>query len=285
MDNVLTSEIMDDSRIAFIGAGNMASCLIAGMVATGVSGSRISASSRRLEQRDFLKSNYGINVCANASACVAGADVVVLSVKPKVAQATCIDIYPHLSRDALVISIMAGVSISSLLAWLNPSTPDVGQPVVRCMPNIPASVGLGMSAMFASAAVSLDQKEYAYKLMSSVGRAIWVDDESQFDAVTALSGSGPAYVYLLMEAMIDAGQEMGLSSEMSEILTRQTVLGAASLASDQQRALHELRRQVTSPQGTTEAAVNVLNRNSFKLLLAQALQAAALRSAELARQL
>lgn len=193
-------------------------------------------------------------------------------------------------RDALVdlptvVRIDAAlVPVSSLPAWLNSSRTSA-MPIVRCMPNTPASVGFGMTVLYASAAVSPSQKECAYSLMSSVGRAIWVGDECQFDAVTALSGSGPAYAYLLMEAMIDAGRQLGLPTEAAEILTRQTVLDAPHLASDPRHAIQELRRQVTSPGGTTEAAINVLQENGFKPLMERAVHAAALRSAELASQL
>ncbi len=270
-------------RIAFVGAGKMASSLIAGMVAMGIDGGRISASARRLEQRELLKSRYGVDVHSNASESVVGAEVVILSVKPQLARSTCREIAPNLSDDALIVSIMAGVPVSSLLAWLNSSRTLV-RPIVRCMPNTPASVGFGMTALYAGAAVSSDQKECAYKLMSSVGRAMWVGDECQFDAITALSGSGPAYAYLLMEAMIDAGRVLGLPTESAEILTRQTILGAAHLASDQRLSLQELRRQVTSPGGTTEAAINLLQENGFKQLMERAVHAAALRSTELTSQ-
>lgn len=267
-------------RIAFVGAGKMASSLIAGMVAMGIDGGRISASARRLEQRELLKSRYGVDVHSNASESVVGADVVILSVKPQLAGSTCREIAPNLSDDALIVSIMAGVPISSLLAWLNSSRSSV-RPIVRCMPNTPASIGLGMTALYADAAVSSAQKECTYKLMSAVGRAIWVGEECQFDAITALSGSGPAYAYLLMEAMIDAGRALGLPTELAEVLTRQTILGAAHLATDQGLALGELRRQVTSPGGTTEAAINLLQENGFNSLMERAVHAAALRSAEL----
>ena len=271
-------------RIAFVGAGNMASSLIAGMVAMGIDGGRISASARRPEQRELLKSCYGVDVHSSAGECAAGADVVILSVKPQVAQVTCREIAPHLSDDALILSIMAGIPVLNLLAWLNSSRTSA-RAIVRCMPNTPASVGFGMTALYASAAVSPSQKECAYSLMSSVGRAIWVGDECQFDAVTALSGSGPAYAYLLMEAMVEAGKELGLPSQVAETLTRQTILGAAQLASDQGRALQELRRQVTSPHCTTEAAVNLLEAQGFKSLVGRAVRGAARRSAELPLEL
>lgn len=144
-------------RIAFVGAGNMASSLIAGMVAMGIDGGRISASARRPEQRELLKSCYGVDVHSSAGECAAGADVVILSVKPQVAQVTCREIAPHLSDDALILSIMAGIPVLNLLAWLNSSRTSA-RAIVRCMPNTPASVGFGMTALYASAAVSPSQK-------------------------------------------------------------------------------------------------------------------------------
>lgn len=276
MPNILTTP-----RIAFVGAGNMASSLIAGFISMGVKRDRIAASSRRLEQRDLLKSEYGIEVFSTSTDCVAGADIVVLSVKPQGAEAVCAEIAPSLSGDALVVSIAAGVSISNLRRWLTYLNLSE-RAIVRCMPNTPASIGQGISALFADAPVTRDQRALIHNLMCSTGRALWLDDEAQFDAVTALSGSGPAYAYLLMEAMIQAGKTLGLSAEIASALTLQTVLGAAKLATSGKGGdVSALRRQVTSPRGTTEAAVDVLQMGGFESLVVDAIQAAAKRSSEL----
>lgn len=273
--------ILDTSRIAFVGAGNMASSLIAGFIAMGVKRDRIAASSRRLEQRDRLKSEFGIEVFSTSTDCVVGADIVVLSVKPQGAESVCTEIAPSLSGNALVVSIAAGVSISSLRKWLTYLNLSE-RAIVRCMPNTPVSIGQGVSALFANSLVTHNQRALIHNLMCSTGQALWLDDEDQFDAVTALSGSGPAYTYLLMEAMIQAGKTLGLSAEIASALTLQTVLGAAKLAtSGKGDDVVALRRQVTSPRGTTEAAVDVLQMRGFESLVVDAIQAAAKRSGEL----
>ncbi|WP_371232613.1 pyrroline-5-carboxylate reductase [Pseudomonas sp. QE6] len=275
---------MSSTRIAFIGAGNMAASLIGGLRAKGVEASHIRASDPGAEQRAKIAAEHGIEVVADNASAVAGADVVVLAVKPQVMKDVCQALAPALSGNALIVSIAAGIPCASLERWLGPVD---GQPraIVRCMPNTPALVGLGASGLYANASVSAAQREQAQKLLSAVGIALWLDAEKQIDAVTAVSGSGPAYFFLLMEAMTAAGEKLGLSREVAGQLARQTALGAAQMATTSDVDPAELRRRVTSPNGTTEAAIKTFQANGFEALVEKAVGAADHRSAELAEQL
>lgn len=275
---------MSSTRIAFIGAGNMAASLIGGLRAKGVAASAIRASDPGAEQRAKITAEHGIEVVADNASAVSGADVVVLAVKPQVMKDVCQALAPALSGDALIVSIAAGIPCASLERWLGEVN---GKPraIVRCMPNTPALVGLGASGLYANSSVSAVQREQAEQLLSAVGIALWLDEEKQIDAVTAVSGSGPAYFFLLMEAMTAAGEKLGLSREVAGQLARQTALGAAQMATTSDVDPAELRRRVTSPNGTTEAAIKTFQANGFEALVEKAVGAADHRSAELAEQL
>ncbi|KPD28494.1 MULTISPECIES: pyrroline-5-carboxylate reductase [Pseudomonas aeruginosa group] len=271
---------MSTPRIAFIGAGNMAASLIGGLRAQGVPAERIRASDPGAEQRAKIAGEFAIDVVESNAEAVAGADVVVLAVKPQAMKAVCQALAPALQAEQLIVSIAAGIPCASLEAWLGQP-----RPVVRCMPNTPALLRQGASGLYANAQVSAVQREQAGQLLSAVGIALWLDDEAQIDAVTAVSGSGPAYFFLLMQAMTDAGEKLGLSRETASRLTLQTALGAAQMALSSEVEPAELRRRVTSPNGTTEAAIKSFQANGFEALVEQALNAASQRSAELAEQL
>ncbi|MCP8462924.1 pyrroline-5-carboxylate reductase [Pseudomonas sp. ZM23] len=275
---------MSSTRIAFIGAGNMAASLIGGLRGKGVAASDIRASDPGAEQRAKVTAEHGIEVVADNAAAVIGANVVVLAVKPQVMKDVCQALAPALSENALIISIAAGIPCASLERWLGAVA---GKPraIVRCMPNTPALVGLGASGLYANASVSVAQREQAEQLLSAVGIALWLDEERQIDAVTAVSGSGPAYFFLLMEAMTAAGEKLGLSRDVAGRLARQTALGAARMATASDVDPAELRRRVTSPNGTTEAAIKTFQANGFEALVEKAVGAADHRSAELAEQL
>lgn len=270
---------MSTPIIAFIGAGNMAASLIGGLRAQGVPAENIRASEPGGEQRTRLEQTHGIATFADNTEAIRGADLIVLSVKPQVMKDVCLALAPHLSADQLIVSIAAGISCASLENWLGP------RPVVRCMPNTPALLRQGVSGLFANARVSATQKAQAEQLLNAVGLALWLDDEIQLDAVTAVSGSGPAYFFLLIEAMTSAGEQLGLPRETAARLSIQTALGAARMASESDVDATELRRRVTSPNGTTEAAIRTFQAGGFEALVQQALNAAANRSAELAEQL
>ncbi|HTN31839.1 MAG TPA: pyrroline-5-carboxylate reductase [Pseudomonas sp.] len=275
---------MNQPRIAFIGAGNMAASLIGGLRAQGVPAERIRASDPSAEQRARLGAEHGIFLCAENAEAVAGADVVVLAVKPQVMKPVCQALAPSLTGNPLIVSIAAGIPCASLEQWLGSSSAEKSA-IVRCMPNTPALLRQGVSGLFANAQVSPEQRAQAEQLLSAVGVALWLDEEKLIDAVTAVSGSGPAYFFLLIEAMTAAGEQLGLPRETAAQLTLQTALGAARMATESDVDAAELRRRVTSPNGTTEAAIKAFQAGGFETLVQQALNAAAARSAELAEQL
>lgn len=270
---------MDSPRIAFIGAGNMAASLIGGLRAKGVDPRQITASDPGAETRQRISASHGIETFEDNAAAVANADVVVLAVKPQAMKAVCEALRPALRPHQLIVSIAAGLACSSLIAWLGE------RPLVRCMPNTPSLVGQGASGLYATAAVTPEQKNAAEHLLEAVGLALWLETEAQLDAVTAVSGSGPAYFFLLIEAMTQAGEALGLPRDTAARLTLQTALGAAHMVSTSDVDAAELRRRVTSPAGTTEAAIKTFQAGGFEALVHKALDAAAHRSAELAEQL
>ncbi|QJC82210.1 pyrroline-5-carboxylate reductase [Pseudomonas umsongensis] len=270
---------MSKTRIAFIGAGNMAASLIGGLRAKGLEAAQIRASDPGEETRARVSAEHGIEVFADNAQAIEGADVVVLAVKPQAMKAVCEALRPSLKPGQLVVSIAAGITCASMNNWLG------AQPIVRCMPNTPALLRQGVSGLFATNQVTAEQRQHAQELLSAVGVALWLDEEQQLDAVTAVSGSGPAYFFLLIEAMTAAGVKLGLPADIAAQLTLQTALGAAHMAVSSDVDAAELRRRVTSPAGTTEAAIKSFQANGFEALVEKALGAAAHRSAEMAEQL
>jgi len=263
--------------IGFIGAGNMASALISGLVARGWQPGQIWASDADQDKLDAF-SKDGIQTTMDNSDIIAHADVVILAVKPQVMATVLTPLRDQLGeRDCMLVSIAAGISMANLLDWTHPD-----QAIVRCMPNTPALVGKGASALYANARVSAERRQAAEDILGAVGITCWLDKEEDMDAVTALSGSGPAYFFLLMESMIAAGIELGLSPQAAELLCKQTALGAADLAMQSDVDVGELRRRVTSPGGTTEAALKQFAAEDFNAMVARALAKAATRSRELA---
>lgn len=264
--------------IAFIGAGNMASAIFGGLLANGLPTERIIATTRSHESCESTRDNYGIRATtSNHNACEA-ADIVVLCVKPQNLPEVAKDIAPHLSPDALVISVAAGVDINAMSRWLGEYTP-----IVRCMPNTPSQVQKGACGLFANSQCTDQHTEDAEKILSSVGIALWLESEDDMHAVTAVSASGPAYIFLVLEAMIDAGVSQGLSKDVAKALAIQTVLGAASLAQSSDVDPAELRRRVTSPGGTTEQAINTFESENLRGIFSHAMDACAKRSKELAK--
>lgn len=270
---------MSKTRIAFIGAGNMAASLIGGMRAQGVEAAQIRACDPGADTRAKVSAEYGIETFADNAQAIEGADVVLIAVKPQVMKAVCENLRADLLPGQLVVSVAAGITTASMTRWLGE------QPIVRCMPNTPALVRQGVSGLFATELVTPAQRQQAEQLLSAVGVALWLDEEQQLDAVTAVSGSGPAYFFLLIEAMTAAGVKLGLPAETAAKLTLQTALGAAHMAINSDVDAGELRRRVTSPSGTTEAAIKSFQADGFEALVEKALSAAAHRSAEMAEQL
>ena len=267
--------------IAFIGGGNMAASILGGLIASGVDPSRLWASDPNPESLTALQALPPINTTANNADAIAAADIVVLAVKPQIMATVAKAIAPLLAdTQPLFISIAAGITSASLDQWLGGK-----QAIVRCMPNTPALVQTGATALFANNQVSDLQRQQAQHILEAVGIAMWVEQEAELDIVTAVSGSGPAYFFLVMEAMQAAGREMGLSAEVAEKLTLQTALGAAKMATQGGVDAAELRRRVTSPNGTTERALGIFEEGDLRGLFLSALTGAKLRSEELAKEL
>lgn len=269
-----------DLQLGFIGAGNMARSLIGGLLKKGYSADQIAVSDPSPECQDLARS-LDVKVLSDNEDLVAQSNVVVLAVKPQVMSDVIATLTTSLhDHKPLVVSIAAGINCKSLEGWSKTELP-----IVRCMPNTPALVQEGATAMFANRFVSSEQKTSAQAILEAVGLALWVNSEAELDAVTALSGSGPAYFFLLMEAMQNAGESLGLNAETAGLLVQQTALGAAKMAFDESVSPAELRRRVTSPKGTTEAAINSFQANKFEEIVNEALQAAEQRSNQLAQEL
>lgn len=272
---------MSEKRVAFIGGGNMAHSLIGGLIADGYRGDCIHVSDPDPDKRAELSSRFGVPVHEDNIDAVARCQAVILAVKPQVIKSVLEPLGPVLRKQrSLVISIAAGVREPDISAWLG------GQvPVVRTMPNTPALVRTGATALYANQYVSRGQRDLAESLLRAVGITQWLDDESLMDIVTALSGSGPAYFFLLMEILESAACELGLPQQTTRLLTLETALGAARMALESKEDPARLRQRVTSPGGTTEAATDVLESGGVRDLFFRALQAAAKRASELGRLL
>ncbi len=268
---------MNNTRITFIGGGNMAASLVGGLVADGWDPHRIQVADPDSKRCQNLADRFGIRSGSdNARACK-DADVVVLAVKPQAVKTVAREISASVQKSrALVVSIAAGVREPDICRWLGG-----GIAVVRTMPNTPALVQTGATGLFANAHVDERQRELAETILRAVGLTLWVEQESLLDAITALSGSGPAYFFLVMEAMERAGQELGISVEHARLLTLQTALGAAKVALESSDSPAALRAQVTSPGGTTERALAVLEQAGLRDVIAKAMAAAQQRAVEL----
>ena len=272
---------MTKPAVAFIGSGNMAAALIHGLVEDGYPSRHITAADPDEGKLAALSRLDPINTTTDNAAAVAASDIVVLSVKPQVAESVARELAPLLAeRRLLVVSIAAGIRTTSLQRWFGGALP-----VVRAMPNTPAMVQTGATALFATPEVTDEQRSHAESLLRAVGLTLWLEDEDQLDAVTALSGSGPAYFFLVMEAMIKSAQALGLNHDEAQLLTLQTALGAARMAMESDDDPATLRARVTSPGGTTERAIGVFEQAGFVDLFESALKAARDRSVELSRTL
>jgi len=268
---------MKNSKITFIGGGNMASSLIGGLLETGVTAITVVDSNPKP-----LAAKFPIQCYTNHAEALVDTDVVVLAVKPHIMPEVAKSISTTLSKPLpLFISIAAGIRLNDLNRWLNVDSPLA---LVRAMPNTPALVQSGASALFADKHVNEAQKELAENILRAVGLTIWLEDEEQMDAVTALSGSGPAYFFLIMEAIENAGIKLGLSKDIARLLTLQTAFGAAKMALESQDDAATLRARVTSKGGTTEQAINTLQAGNLQSLFDQALTAAQQRAVKLAIQ-
>jgi pyrroline-5-carboxylate reductase len=267
-------------RLAFIGGGNMAAALIGGLTKRGLRSERIVVADPSNEQLQRLVRDYGIKAAADNASAVMGAEVVILAVKPQQIRAVALGLSPHLSAGKpLVISVAAGIPHAALARWFGAQIA-----VVRTMPNRPALNGFGATGLYAPAGVGAAMRALAESIMAAVSATVWVEHESQMDTVTALSGSGPAYFFLFMEALEAAAHERGLPNDIAHKLTLETAFGAAQMARQSNESLAMLREQVTSQGGTTAAALAVLDGAGLRAIVAHAVAAADRRSAELAAE-
>jgi pyrroline-5-carboxylate reductase len=267
-------------KLAFLGGGNMAAALISGLTKRGLPAERLVVADPSQEQLARLVRDYTIRTAADNAGAVQGAEVVVLAVKPQQMRAVALGLAPHLaSPKPLVISVAAGIPHASLARWFGPHIP-----VIRTMPNRPALNGFGATGLYAPASIGAAYRALAETIMAAVSATVWVEHESQMDTVTALSGSGPAYFFLFMEALEAAAHERGLPTDIAHRLTLETAFGAAQMARHSTDSLATLREQVTSKGGTTAAALEVLNTAGLRAIVAHAVAAADRRSAELAAE-
>jgi pyrroline-5-carboxylate reductase len=268
-----------DINAAFIGGGNMGGALIRGLIARGLAASRISVGEAHQARRIELADQLGVHVSADNQEIVQGADVIVIAVKPQDMAGTVQGIATAIQRPPpLMISIAAGIRVADIQGWCGP-----GVSVVRAMPNRPALNGAGATGLFAAADVSEPQRALAAQVMSAVGTTVWVSDESLIDVVTALSGSGPAYFFLVAELMTDAAVNLGLDRASAHELAIQTLYGSGLMARQGDGDLARLRAEVTSKGGTTEAAVRSFDAANLRGIVAAAVTAATDRGREMAR--
>ncbi|MBT2969535.1 MAG: pyrroline-5-carboxylate reductase [gamma proteobacterium symbiont of Ctena orbiculata] len=272
---------MSNNNITFIGGGNMATSLISGLIADGYDKASITVSDPDTDKLANLAARCGVHTQTDNNAAITGADVVVLAIKPQVLKQVAQALAQSIQQvKPLVISIVAGVRESALQEWLGG-----GVPLVRSMPNTPAMIQSGATGLHAGSAVTEAQRSQAESILRAVGVTRWVENESQMDAVTAVSGSGPAYFFLVMEAIETSARQMGLDDDTARLLTLQTALGAARMALESSDSPALLREKVTSPGGTTERALGILEEGDIRTLFDKALQGAMERSIELSEML
>ncbi|MDX5333761.1 MAG: pyrroline-5-carboxylate reductase [Gammaproteobacteria bacterium] len=273
---------MHNDSICFIGGGNMAASIIGGLVADGRAPEGIIVADPSAEALAGLAARWpGLRTTQDNHAAAADAGILVLAVKPQVIRAVTEDLLPTVARmRPLIVSIAAGVRAGDIDRWLGG-----GHAIVRCMPNTPALVRSGASGLYANLAVTESQRNAAERILRAVGLTLWVGNEAQLDAVTAVSGSGPAYFFYVMEAMQAAGEKLGLAPEQARLLVLETAFGAAKLALESTDDAATLRARVTSPGGTTEQAIRTLESGGLMTLFEQALAAAADRARELGDEL
>ncbi len=270
--------MQDKLKIAFIGGGNMATALIGGLADKLTAGANIHVIDPNAEALQKLAQKFGVTTAQQADAVLAQADVIVLAVKPQQMKDVIAQLKPHIGKQ-LVLSIAAGIRAADLSRWLGGHGA-----IVRSMPNTPALIGKGITGAVALPGVSAEQREAADAILRAVGQTVWLDDEALIDPVTAVSGSGPAYVFYFIEAMQQAAQEMGLTAEQGTQLAIATFIGASQLAADSTEPVSVLRERVTSKGGTTYAALTSMEASGVKQAIVKALHAASARGRELGEE-
>lgn len=265
------SDVRSSRRIGFVGGGNMTLAIAGGLLNSGFPAAQIVVSEPDAIQRARLASALpGVQIDTDNATLAASVDCLVLATKPQVLSDVCRGLAAAVQTDrSLIISIAAGIRGRTITAWLGAELP-----VIRVMPNQPALLGLGASALFANAQASAADRELATTIMGAVGKVVWVADETDIDAVTAISGSGPAYFYLLIDMLIETATTLGLDATVARTLAVQTAVGAAALAADSDLTMDELIARVRSPGGTTAAALDSLEQQDVRVIFAAALQAA-----------
>jgi pyrroline-5-carboxylate reductase len=266
-------------KIAFLGGGNMASALIGGLIANGHDARSISVVEVSAAARERLAAQHAVRASTAPDAALQGADILVLAVKPQDMK-TALASLAATVRGKLVISIAAGVTLDALSRWLGGH-----RKLVRCMPNTPALIGAGISGLYAPPEVSADERKQAETIVGAVGEVVWLAEERLLDPVTAVSASGPAYVFWFIEQLAASAQRLGIPPDAALKLARHTVLGAARLAAEKPEPPETLRKQVTSKGGTTEAALKVFDEEKLAERFGRAIDAASRRGAELGKEL
>lgn len=273
--------VLDNKKISFIGGGNMAQALISGLVGCGIKPSLITVADPSGDIREQLAAK-GLNTVdpmADAKSAVIGADIVVLAVKPQIMKVV-VGAFADALDNQLVISVAAGLSTDLLSSMLGGYSN-----IVRAMPNTPSMIQMGATGLYGTDNISAEQKELATAVMEASGLVMWVDDEEHMHAVTAVSGSAPAYMFYFIESMVDGAVALGLDKEQASALAMQTMLGAAKMAMNSEDAPAELRRKVTSPNGTTQAAVESMQANEIGRQIGEAMQACYDRSQALSEEM
>ena len=269
---------MNSPRIGFVGGGNMARALIGGLIGRGTAASQLSVGEPAATARDALARDFKVRVSPDNRSAIEGCDLVIVAVKPQQAGTVLKALAPQLQgARTVLVSVAAGIQIASLSAWVGSEVP-----VIRTMPNRPALIGAGVTGMFSAATVTMEQRRLAEQTMQAAGATVWVSRESDLDIVTALSGSGPAYFFLLAELMMQSAVAQGLAPEAARQLAVGTLHGSGALARLSDGDLARLREEVTSKGGTTEAALGVFAAADLRAIVERAMQAASQRSRELA---
>lgn len=272
------------TTIGFIGGGNMAASLVGGLLNSGFSASDITIAEPDEQRRQALERQFKVNTSADNNSTL-DCEIIILAIKPQLLKSVCQQLDTRMLNSPLFISIAAGITSTDINRWLSQNQTMGNQAIVRCMPNTPALLQCGASGLFANELVNDKQKQLAEKIMLAVGIVVWVDNEDQLNAVTAVSGSGPAYFFLMMESMQQAGEKLGLPAEVAKKLVLQTALGASRMASESDVLPAQLRQQVTSKGGTTEQAILSFQSANYQQIVLDALTAAHDRSISLAQEL
>ncbi len=268
-------------NIAILGAGNMGSSLLGGLIQNGYSSSTITITDPDEKKLHTLQEQFKVNITTQNDEAIKHASLIILAVKPQIMKSVLANLIGTVqTTKPLILSIAAGIRVDSIQHWLGGNLA-----IVRTMPNTPALIGCGATALYANALVTAEQRLIAENMLNAVGITTWIENENLMDAVTAVSGSGPAYFFLIIEAMQEAAQQLGLTPDVAKILTLQTAFGAAKMALESHDDVATLRKNVTSPGGTTEQALKVLESENIRHTFLRALQAANARGQELAEQL